>query len=63
MGGMITAERIASLIKDAPAWALIGLAAPGENLRAAAQLQVAQHIYSGLFQPVAAEAIQIPLPW
>jgi hypothetical protein len=26
MDGMITAERIASLIEDAPAWALIGLA-------------------------------------
>ena len=52
MGGMITAERIASLIEDAPAWALIGLAAPGESLRAAAQLEVAQHVYGGLFQPM-----------
>lgn len=63
MGGVITAERIASLIDDAPAWALIGLAAPGDRLRAAAQLEVAQHVYSGLFQPVTADAIQIPLPW
>lgn len=63
MGGMITAERIASLIQDAPAWALIGLAAPGESLRAAAQLEVAQHVYSGLFQPMTAGATQISLPW
>lgn len=63
MDGMITAERIASLIKDAPAWALIGLAAPGESLRAAAQLEVAKHVYSGLFQPINAKATQILLPW
>jgi hypothetical protein len=63
MDGMITAERIASLIQDAPAWALIGLAAPGESLRAAAQLEVAQYVYGGLFQPMNAEATQIPLPW
>jgi hypothetical protein len=63
MAGVITAERIASLIDDAPAWALIGLAAPGDRLRAAAQLEVAQHVYSGLFQPVTADATQIPLPW
>jgi len=63
MGGMVTAERIASLIEDAPAWALIGLTAPDDSLRAAAQLEVAQHVYSGLFKPVTAEATQIPLPW
>ncbi len=63
MGGMITAERIASLIDDAPAWALIGLTAPDERLRAAAQREVAQHVYTGLFQPVSVEATQMPLPW
>ncbi len=63
MDGMITAERIASLIEDAPAWALVGIAAPGESLRAAAQLEVAQHVYGGLFPPMNAEATQIPLPW
>lgn len=63
MGGMITVKRIASLIEHAPALALIGLAAPGESLRATAQLEVAQHVYSGLFQPASAEATQIPLPW
>jgi hypothetical protein len=63
MGGVITAERIALLIDDAPAWALIGLTGPDERLRAAAQLEVAQHVYGGLFQPVNAEATQMPLPW
>ena len=63
MSGVITAERIASLIDGAPAWALIGLTAPTERLRAAAQREVAQHVYTGLFQPVSAEAMQIPLPW
>jgi len=62
-GGIITPQRIASLIDNAPAWALIGLAAPSESLRAAAQLEVAKHVYSGLFQPVNGEATQIPLPW
>lgn len=63
MDGMITAARIASLIEDAPAWALIGLAATGESLRAAGQLEVAQHVYSGLSQPMNVEATQIALPW
>ncbi len=62
MGGMITVERIAALIEDAPASALIGLAAPEESVRAAAQLEVAQHVYSGLVQPMNAKATQIPLP-
>ena len=63
MGGIITAERIASLIEDAPAWALVGLTAPREGLRADARLELAQHVYSALFQPVNAEAAQMALPW
>jgi hypothetical protein len=63
MGGMTTAERIALLIDGAPAWALIGLTAPDERLRAAAQLEVAQRVYGGLFQPVNADGAQMPLPW
>ncbi|PTQ61209.1 hypothetical protein C8J26_1535 [Sphingomonas aurantiaca] len=62
-GGVITAERIALLIKDAPAWALADLAAPREGLRVAAQLEVARHVYHGFFQPPTAEATQMPLPW
>jgi len=63
MGGVITPERIAALIEDAPAWALVGLTAPREGLRADARLEVAQHVYSALFQPVNAEAAQMALPW
>ena len=39
------------------------LAAPRESLRAAVQLEVAQHVYGDLFQPMNAEATQNPLPW
>ena len=63
MSGVITAERIALLIDSAPAWALIGLTAPDERLRAAAQLEVARRVYGGLFQPVNADGAQMPLPW
>ncbi|MGC5799829.1 hypothetical protein J4O76_22540 [Sphingomonas sp. NFX23] len=59
---MITAERIAELIEDAPAWALVGLTAPREGLRADARLELAQHVYSALF-PVNVEAAQMALPW
>jgi hypothetical protein len=63
MGGVITAERIASLIDGAPTWAVIGLAAQDEGLRAAARLEVAQHVYGGLFQPLNPNGAQMPLPW
>jgi hypothetical protein len=61
-GGIITAERIASLIGDAPAWAQIGLTAPREQMREDARLELAQHVYSALFQPMSAEASQMVLP-
>jgi hypothetical protein len=63
MGGVITAERIAALIEDAPAWALVGLTESRDGLRADARLEVARHIYSALFQPVSAKATQMALPW
>ena len=44
MASMITPERIAAIIEDAPAWALIGLTAPQEGLRADARLEVAQFV-------------------
>ena len=34
MASMITAERIADLIEQAPGWALVGLTVPQERLRA-----------------------------
>lgn len=63
MGGVITAERIALLIDGAPMWAVMDLTAQDEGLRAAARLEVARHVYGGLFQPMNADGAQIPLPW
>lgn len=63
MGGVITAERIALLIDGAPTWAVIGLTADDKILRAAARLEVAQHVYGGLFKPVNGNGAQMPLPW
>ncbi len=63
MGGVITAERIALLIDGAPTRAVMDLTAQDEGLRAAARLEVAQHVYGGLFQPMNAAGAQMPLPW
>ncbi|MES3055861.1 hypothetical protein O6V14_09480 [Sphingomonas faeni] len=49
MASVITPERIAAIIEDAPAWALIGLTAPREGLRADARLEVAQFVYGALY--------------
>lgn len=62
MASVITPERIAAIIEDAPAWALIGLTAPREGVRADARLEVAQFVYGTLYQPVDAEAAQMVLP-
>lgn len=62
MGSAITPERIAALIEDAPAWALIGLTAPREGLREDARREVAQHVYSALYQPIDGERAQLALP-
>lgn len=63
MAGVINAERIASLIDDAPVGALIGLTASDECVRAAAQLEIAYHVYRGLFPSPNCAAEQISLPW
>ena len=63
MAGVISPERIAAIIKDAPAWALIGLTAPHEGVRADARLEIARHVYGTLYQPVDAETAQMALPW
>ncbi|MES3154216.1 DUF6771 family protein [Sphingomonas faeni] len=59
---MITAERIADLIEQAPGWALAGLTVPQERLRADARREVAEHVYSALYQPLNVETGQLPLP-
>lgn len=49
MASVITAERIADLIEQAPGWALVGLTVPQERLRADARREVAGHVYSALY--------------
>jgi hypothetical protein len=62
MASVITAERIADLIEQAPGWALVGLTVPQERLRADARREVAEHVYSTLYQPLNVETGQLPLP-
>jgi len=59
---VITAERIADLIEQAPGWALVALTAPRERLRTDARREVAEHVYSALYQPIDVEAGQLRLP-
>lgn len=62
MASVITPERIAALIADAPAWALVGLTMPQERLREDAQLEVANYVYTALYQPIDGERAQLTLP-
>jgi len=62
MGGVITAERIADLIEQAPGWALVALTVPQERLRADARREVAEHVYTALYQPLNVETGQLALP-
>lgn len=62
MASVITPDRIAALIEDAPAWAKIGLTVPNERLRADAQLELARHVYAALYQPISTDTAQLPLP-
>jgi hypothetical protein len=62
MASLITAERIADLIEQAPGWALVALTVPQERLRADARREVAEHVYSALYQPLNVETGQLPLP-
>jgi hypothetical protein len=62
MAGVISPERIAAIVEDAPAWALIGLTAPREGVRADARLEIARHVYDTLYQPVDTETAKMALP-
>jgi hypothetical protein len=62
MASVITAERIADLIEQAPGWALVALTVPQERLRADARREVAEHVYSALYQPLNVETGQLALP-
>jgi len=63
MASVITTERIADVIEQAPGWALVALTVPQERLRANARLETAQHFYNDLCQPlnVATEQLAPPL--
>jgi len=62
MASVITLDRIAALLEEAPAWAKIGLTVPNERLRAHAHHELARHIYSVLYQPIQTDMAQLPLP-
>lgn len=62
MASTITAERISELIAEAPAWAKIGLTMPNERLREDAERELAQHVYSALYQPLNIDTQQLRLP-
>lgn len=62
MASLITAERIADLIEQAPGWALVGLTVSQERLRADARREVVQHVYSALYRPMDVDAGQLRLP-
>jgi hypothetical protein len=62
MASVITAERIADLIEQAPGWALLALTVPQERLRADARREVAEHVYSALYQPLNVKTGQLALP-
>ena len=62
MSSFITPERIGELIAQAPAWAKIGLTVANERLREDAQLELAQHVYSALYQPLNTDTGQLRLP-
>jgi hypothetical protein len=62
MASVITPERIAELIEQAPGCALVALTVPQERLRADARREVAEHVYSALYQPLKVETGQLPLP-
>lgn len=62
MASVINAERIADLIEEAPAWALVALTMPQKRLRADARREVAEYVYNALYQPLDLEAGQLRLP-
>ena len=62
MASVITVERIADLIEQAPGWSLVALTVPQERLRADARRKVAEHVYSALYRTMDVEAGQLHLP-
>ena len=59
MASVITAERFADLMEQAPGWALT---VPQERLRADARREVAECVCSFLYRPMDVESGQLRLP-
>jgi len=60
---IITPDAIARALDTAPGWAKVALTVPQERLREDARREVAQHVYSALFQGVSTDnGTQLPLP-
>lgn len=60
--GIITVERIAELIEEAPGWSLVALTMPQEGLRDAARRELAAHVYNNLYAVSLDGDEQLPLP-
>jgi hypothetical protein len=58
----ITPDTIAQALQDTPGWALVALTAPVERLREDGRREVANHVYSALYQPLRTDRDQLPLP-
>ena len=59
---IITADRIAEIIEDAPAWAIVGLSVSKEPLRDAARHELAEHLYGALYRRPPDHSAQLVLP-
>ena len=60
--GIITVERIAALIEEAPGWSLVALTMSQEALRDAARRELAAHVYNSLYAVPVDAGEQLPLP-
>jgi hypothetical protein len=58
----ITPDAIADALDAAPAWAKLGLTQPSQRLRDDARREMAQYVYSALYQPIRTDRDQLALP-
>ncbi len=62
MASVISADRIAELLDQAPIWALNAMTVANETVRESGRREVAQHIYGALYQPTNTDTGQLRLP-
>jgi hypothetical protein len=58
----ITPDAIAQAIQTTPKWAIKALTAPTQRLREDGCREVANHVYSALYQPLRTDRDQLTLP-